>query len=297
MKQKPIISHENQAIKTTYFSIASNAILAIIKIISGVLGNSFALIADGIESTADLFASVLVYLGLKYATLPPDENHPYGHGKIEPLVTFVIVAFLVISAFLIAFQSILQILTPQNAPESWTLWVLGSIIIWKEASYRYVLYQSKQTNSSSLKADAWHHRSDAITSIAAFIGISIAVIWGEGFESADDWAALFAAFIILYNSYHIFRPALAEIMDEHTHDELQLEIRRISLSVDGILGTEKCHIRKTGMTYYVDLHAIVSGNISVVAGHKLSHNLKDELMAKIPQIGDVLIHIEPDEHD
>jgi len=287
------MSRQQKAITTIYFSILGNAALAIIKVISGYLGNSYALIADGIESTTDLFASVIVLLGLKYASLPPDKNHPYGHGKIEPLVTFVIVGFLVVSAVIIAYQSVLQIITPHESPASWTLWVLAVIIFWKEASFHYVLRKSKQTKSSSLKADAWHHRSDAITSIAAFVGISIAVFYGEGFEAADDWAALFASAIILYNSYQIFRPALAEVMDEHIYEDLQQEIRDVSLSVEGILGTEKCHIRKTGMFYYVDLHAIVNGQLSVEEGHKLAHKLKDALILEIPHLGDVLIHVEP----
>ncbi|MNT47640.1 Ferrous-iron efflux pump FieF [compost metagenome] len=156
--------------------------------------------------------------------------------------------------------------------------------------------RSKQTNSSSLAADAWHHRSDAITSVAAFIGISIALFMGKGYESADDWAALFAAFFILYNSYKIFRPALGEIMDENLNDDLVEEIRVTALTVDGILGTEKCFIRKAGMKYHVDLHAIVSAQISVKAGHDLSHKLQDTLKEKIPQLGNVLIHIEPDDY-
>jgi len=147
-----------------------------------------------------------------------------------------------------------------------------------------------------LAADAWHHRSDAVTSIAAFIGISIALIMGKGYESADDWAALFAAFFILYNSYKIFRPALGEIMDENLNDDLVEEIRVKALTVQGILGTEKCFIRKAGMKYHVDLHAIVSAKISVKEGHDLSHKLQDTLKEKIPQLGNVLIHIEPDDY-
>jgi cation diffusion facilitator family transporter len=155
--------------------------------------------------------------------------------------------------------------------------------------------KAKITNSSSLKADAWHHRSDAITSIAAFIGISIALFFGKGYETADDWAALFASGFILYNSYLIFRPALAEIMDEHVYDDFVEEIRKISLTVNGVLGTEKCFIRKAGMKYHVDLHALVSANITVKQGHEIAHTLKDTLRKDLPQLGHVLIHIEPSE--
>ena len=288
------MNNEQTAIRTTYFSIIGNASLALIKGLAGFFGNSYALIADAIESTTDIFSSLLVLFGFKYAKRPADENHPYGHGKIEPLITFLVVAFLVASATVIAYESIQNIQTPHKAPKSWTLIVLGVIIIWKEISFRIVIKKSKETNSSSLKADAWHHRSDAITSIMAFIGISIALIFGKGYETADDWAALLASAFILYNSYLIFRPALGEIMDEHLYDDLLEEIREESIEVKGVVGTEKCFIRKAGMKYHVDLHAIVNGEISVKEGHDIAHNLKDYLRNEIPNLGHVLIHIEPD---
>lgn len=288
------MNNEKTAIKTTYFSIVGNTILAIIKGFAGFFGNSYALIADAIESTTDIFSSILVLLGLRYASKPADENHPYGHGRIEPLVTFMVVGFLIVSAVIIAYNSIKNIQTPHELPKSWTLYILAAIIIWKEISYRVVIKRSRQTNSSSLKADAWHHRSDAITSVAAFIGISVALILGEGYEAADDWAALFAAGLILYNSYRIFRPALGEIMDEHAYDDLIKEIRKISLTVDGIIDTEKCLVRKSGLRYHIDLHAIVDGNLSVKKGHNIAHDLKDTLMEELPELGNVLIHIEPD---
>lgn len=288
------MSNEQTAIRTTYFSILSNVSLAIIKGLAGFFGNSYALIADAIESTTDVFASLLVLFGLKYAERPADKNHPYGHGKIEPIITFMVVAFLVTSATIIAFESIQNIQTPHEMPKPWTLIVLACIILWKEISFRVVIKKSRETHSSSLKADAWHHRSDAITSIMAFIGISVALIFGKGYETADDWAALLASVFILYNSYLIFRPALGEIMDEHLYDDLLEDVRQESLKVSGVLGTEKCFIRKAGMKYHIDLHAIVDGAISVKEGHDISHQLKDHLKSSIANIGNVLIHIEPD---
>jgi cation diffusion facilitator family transporter len=286
-------TNEQKAIKATYFSIIGNTTLAIIKGLAGFFGNSYALIADAIESTTDIFASLLVLFGIKYSNRPADDNHPYGHGRAEPLITFLVVGFLITSATIIGYESIINIQTPHQLPKPWTLFVLGAIIIWKEYSFRVVMRRSKETNSSSLKADAWHHRSDAITSVAAFIGISIALFLGKGYEAADDWAALFASVFILYNSYLIFRPALGEIMDEHLYDDLVEEIRNVSHQVDGIIDTEKCFIRKAGMKYHVDLHARVNGTISVKEGHDLSHKLKDTLREKIPELGHVLIHIEP----
>lgn len=287
------MSSEREAIKITYFSIITNATLALVKWLGGYFGNSYALIADALESTTDIFSSILVLLGIIYATRPADKNHPYGHGRAEPLITFLVVAFLVVSATIIAYESIQNIRTPHALPKPYTLYLLAAIIIWKEISFQVVLKKSKTTNSSALKADAWHHRSDAITSVAAFIGIAIAIYFGEGYEEADDWAALFASFFILYNSYRIFRPALGEIMDEHLYDYLEDEIRQIALTVDGIRDTEKCFIRKAGMKFLIDLHARVDSHITVKEGHKIAHDLQSVLMDKLPQIRSVLIHIEP----
>lgn len=289
------ISNQQTAIRTTYFSIFGNASLSVIKWLTGYFGNSYALIADAIESTTDIFSSLLVLLGLKYTNRPADSNHPYGHGRLEPLITFIVVAFLVTSATIIAYESIVHINTPHELPKVYTLFVLAPLIIWKEISFQFVIRKAKQTNSSSLKADAWHHRSDAITSVAAFVGISIALFFGKGYEAADDWAALFASGFILYNSYKIFRPALGEIMDENQYDDLIADIRKVSQTVEGVIATEKCFIRKSGMIYHVDLHVTVDANISVKHGHDIAHKLKDTLRQNLPQLGHVLIHIEPNE--
>ena len=288
-------SANRQAIKTVWLSVAGNAALAIVKGTAGIFGNSYALLADAIESVSDVFSSLLVWLGLRYADRPADKNHPYGHGKAEPLATFAVVGLLVASATVIAYQSILNIMTPHELPEKFTLIVLLGIIATKEIFYRIVLAKSKKLHSSSLKADAWHHRSDAITSLTAFVGISIALLLGDGYESADDWAALLASGFIVYNSYLILRPALGEMMDEHLYEEMESDIRIHSLKVPGVLDTEKCHVRKSGLNYFVDLHITVRGSATVSEGHTIAHNLKDYLQQEIPQLMDVLIHVEPDD--
>lgn len=274
-------------------SIFGNVSLAIIKGITGYFGNSYALIADAIESTSDVFASILVWFGIKYSSRPADHNHPYGHGRAETLITFLVVAFLVASAIVIAVESIKNMQTPHELPKPYTLVVLGAIIIFKELFYQYVNRKSDETGSSSLKADAWHHRSDAITSLMAFIGISIALYMGKGWESADDWAALLSSGFIIYNAYKIFRPALGEMLDEHLYDEQVQKVRQIAEEIEGVLGTEKCYIRKMGMSYWVDLHLIVDGNLSVYQGHAIAHQVKDALRESYPQIADVFIHVEP----
>lgn len=287
------IEKTKTAIHATYFSIVGNFFLSIIKILSGIWGNSYALIADGIESIADIFSSFVVLLGIRYAHRPADKNHPYGHGKAEPLITFLVVGLLIGSAIMIAHESIQNIQTPHELPKSWTLFVLVPLIVWKEWSFQLVMRKAKKINSTVLKADAWHHRSDAITSLAALIGISVALLFGKGYETADDWAALVASAFILFNAYTIFRPALGEMMDEHLYDDLLEKIREISITVPGIEDTEKCFIRKAGMVYHVDLHAKVLAHLSVKEGHDIAHQLKDTLRNALPELGHVLIHIEP----
>ena len=220
--------HETPTAKIVLLGVLGNAALALIKGIAGVFGHSYALIADAIESTTDVFSSLLLYLGLRVANQPPDANHPYGHGRAESLATFLTVAFLLASAGIITYKSIAHIITPHKNPAPFTLIVLIAVVGVKEGLYRYYQRQSGETASSALEAEAWHHRSDALTSFAAFLGISISLIMGKGWESADDWAALAAAAIITYNAWRIFRPALADIMDEDRFDALRQRIESIA---------------------------------------------------------------------
>lgn len=285
------------AVKTTYISLAVNVLLAAAKFITGILGNSFALVADAIESAGDVIASLIVMLGIKISIKPPDKEHPYGHGRAETLTTIAIVCFLLFSAIFIIINSIKKISTPHESPEPYTLLVLALVIGIKEFYYHFIKKKGKETNSSSLIADAWHHRSDAITSFTAFIGISIALIMGEGYEDADDWAALLAAGIILLNAYFILRPAIREILDENQHEDMVEEIQKISKNVEGVEYTEKCFVRKSGMNFLVDLHLTVNGQLTVSKGHEIAHRLKDKIQEQLPEVADVLIHVEPDDLD
>jgi cation diffusion facilitator family transporter len=284
------------AYRTILLSIISSVLLALLKGYSGFAGHSDALIADAIESGTDVLASFLVLFGIYYSTKPADDEHPYGHGKAEALVTFGVVGILLISATLIAYNGIQHLSIEQEQPELFTIFVLIGIIIWKELSYRYVLSKGRKTNSLSLQADAWHHRSDAISSLIALFGISLSLLFGPAFSKADDWAAIAASLFIVYNAYIIFRPALGEILDEHNHHELIDKIKLMETHVVGVQGIEKCLVRKTGMTYLVDLHLEVAGSISVNEGHRIAHEFKDYLQGQLPEINDVLIHIEPFEN-
>lgn len=282
-----------QGIRTTIVGIVVSICLAIIKIVTGIIGNSYALIADGIESTTDVFTSIVVVTGLRIAQLPPDDKHPYGHGKAEPFAGLVVSLALLIAAIIIIVQSIREIITPHHAPASFTLIVLFLVVITKEILFRSILKVGDQYGSVAITNDAWHHRSDAITSAAAFVGISIALIGGDGYESADDFAALFASVIIIYNAFRLMKPALDEIMDATPTQLLKEEIIKVANSVDGVIASEKCLIRKMGFDYFIDIHIIVDGNLSVYDGHDISHKVKDKLSDTFSQINNVLVHVEP----
>lgn len=280
-------------ISTVKNSILVSFLLAIVKGVAGILGNSYALVADALESMSDVVSSIVVWLGLKYASKPPDQGHPYGHGRAEALVTFAVVGVLLVTAAFIIYQSVINILTPHKLPADFTLIVLGIVILVKEAMYRHVLLKSKKTNSTSLRADAQHHRSDAITSVSAFIGISLAIFLGPGYEAADDWSAIIAAFVIIYNSYRIFKPAWGEIMDEQNHPELIGKINDCAREIPGVIDTEKCYVRKSGVNYLVDLHLEVDGAITVFDGHEIAHMVEDKLKSCGLGIIYVSMHVEP----
>lgn len=280
--------------RTTFIGITVSILLAVGKAVAGFLGNSFALIADAVESVGDIFTAVVMYLGLRKAAQPPDENHPYGHGKAEPIAATVVVLGLTVAATFIAIESIGNLATRHHPPAWWTLIVLAGVIIVKETLSRYVSGVGELVESSAIRADAYHHRSDAITSAAAFIGISIALIGGEGYEVADDWAALFAAAIILYNAWCIGRPAIGELMDEQPDPDWLEEVEKIALAHPEVKSIEKVRLRKLGFDILMDFHLRVSPGLSVKEGHRVSHEVKDDLLELHPYLRDVLIHLEPE---
>jgi cation diffusion facilitator family transporter len=270
-----------------------NLVLAVAKIAAGILGNAYALIADGIESALDIGGSAVIWGGLKLAARPPDETHPYGHGKAEPIAAAIVSVGVVIAAAGLAVESVREILTPHHAPAPFTLVVLIVVVVVKEMLYRSVVRIGRNVESTAVQTDAWHHRSDALTSIAAFIGISIALIGGEGWQSADDWAALFACGLIAFNGFHLFWPALHEIMDTAPRGDICGPIRKAASCVPGVIEVEKCLVRKMGLSFYVDLHLRVDGEISVRSGHDIAHEVKAAIRATDPRISDVLVHVEP----
>jgi cation diffusion facilitator family transporter len=282
------------SLRITGNAISLNIIFALVKILTGIVGNSYALIADGLESTMDVVSSLMVWGGLRISIIPPDKNHPYGHGKAESLAGVVVALSLLLASLGIAIQSIREIRNPQAGPEWYTLAILLGIIIAKEILFRKMIRIGQHISSRAIQNDAWHQRSDALTSSAAFFGILIALVGGEGYEVADDWAALFATVIILVNGIRLLLPALNEIMDAAPPDEIEDKVRTIASKVEGVISIEKCRIRKSGLGLLMDIHVIVHGDISVRAGHKIGHEVKNSLINSDLHISDVTVHVEPE---
>lgn len=282
-----------QGMRSTLIGIGVNMILAATKATAGVVGHSYALIADAVESSMDIASSLIVWLGLRYSIKPPDENHPYGHGKAEPLAAMAVSLALFAAAAGVAIQSVREIRLPHHAPAPFTLVVLVLVILVKETLFRFVFKVGDTTRSTAVKSDAWHHRSDALTSAAAFVGISVALVGGAGYEAADDWAALFAAFIIALNAYSLLRPALEELTDAKPDPALEAQVRTVAKQIPGVIGTHKCHVRKMGFDYYVDLDVIVDGGMTVTRGHEIAHDVQNAVRAANPIFSKVLIHVEP----
>jgi cation diffusion facilitator family transporter len=270
-----------------------NVVLAAAKISAGLFGNSYVLIADGIESALDIAGSAVIWGGLKFAARPPDETHPYGHGKAEPMAAGIVAMGVIMAAIGLAVQSVREILTPHHGPAPFTLIVLVVVIVVKEFLFRVVIRVGKNVESTAVQTDAWHHRADALTSIAAFIGISLALIGGEKWYSADDWAALFACGVIATNGWRLLFPALREMLDTAPRGEIVSKIQEAASSVEGVMNVEKCLVRKMGISFYVDLHVGVDGSISVTEGHDIAHRVKDAIKETDPRIADVLVHVEP----
>jgi cation diffusion facilitator family transporter len=285
----------NRGIRTAQIGLLVNTALAVLKLIAGVLGNAYALVADAVESGADIFSSIVVWRGLRIASREADDDYPFGYGKAEPLAAAVVALMLFGAAIGIAVEAVREILTPHHTPAPFTLAVLVGVVLVKELLFRKVLAVGADVGSTAVRADAWHHRSDAITSTAAFIGIGIALAGGPGWESADDWAALFAAGIIVFNAIRLMRPAIDDIMDRSPGSQLETRIGEAALGTPDVQAIEKVRIRKVGLTYQVDLHVQADPGLSLHDAHLLSGRVKGAIRAAVPEVVAVLIHMEPHE--
>lgn len=286
------MNNSHKAANAPLVGVFINAALAAIKITGGVIGSSGALIADGIESCADIVSSLVVWGGMQISLKPADEDHPYGHGKAEPLAALFAAAGLIVAAVLIAVESIKQIITPHESPAWYTLIILVGVVVVKLLLSKFVSHHGESVESTALKTDAMHHLSDAITSGAAFIGISIALVGGAGY-AADDWAALAACLLITYNGVNLLRDGINELLDVAPPAEYEEKIRTVARRVDGVIDVEKCRIRKSALHRLIDIHVEVDGTIPVWRGHEIAHQVKDALIASEHGVADVLVHIEP----
>ena len=282
-----------RSLRATFLGLAVNVTLTVAKFLAGSLGHSQALIADAVESLADIFSSMIVWRGLVVAETPPDEDHPYGHGKAEPLAAALVSVMLLVAAGSIAFNALHSLNEPRIAPSPWTLIILIVVIGAKETLFRFVLRESETVSSSAVETDAWHHRSDAITSAAAFLGISISLVGGKNYAAADNWAAVTAAAVIAWNGWRLLRPAFNELMDRSPDRELIEKIRTVAGTIPGVDGVEKCFVRKMGYQFFVDMHLEVDPQMTVENSHRIGHEVKNKIRAQIPSVRDVLIHIEP----
>jgi cation diffusion facilitator family transporter len=286
-------SRVQPSVRASLLGLGVNAVLAGVKLTAGILGNSYALVADAIESFADIASSIIVWRGVVVAARPPDADHPYGHGRAETLATAVVALLLLGAAGLIMVQSVREVFTPHHAPAAFTLYVLLGVVLVKETLFRWVNRVGQEVESGAVAADAWHHRSDAITSAAAALGISVALMGGEAYKSADDIAAIFAAVIIGWNGYRLLKPAMGELMEEVPGGDLLDVAATTARNVTGVLGVEKCLARKIGYAFVLEMHIEVNPKMSVAASHELAHQVKDSIQSQLPRVHDVIIHIEP----
>jgi cation diffusion facilitator family transporter len=291
--QAAIVDRAHKGARLVVRGMALNATLAVIKVAGGVLGHAYALVADGVESMSDIAISILIWAGFKWAAQPPDKDHPYGHGKAEA-VSGLFTAVVVITAGVgIGWHAVTEIRDPQLVPQWWTLLILAGVVTAKVIFSRRLDAVGRDTESTALGAEAWHHLSDAMTSAAAFIGISIAVVGGPGYAAADGWAALAASAVIVFNGIKIFRRSLNEVMDIAVPPKMENDVRGIASRVPGVAGLDKTRIRKSGLSYLVDIQIRVAGELSVREGHNIAHAVKDVLLASQLRVSDVTVHVEP----
>lgn len=283
----------HRGIQTAQLGLLVNTGLALVKFVAGILGNSYALVADAVESTSDILSSAVVWGGLRIASREADDEFPFGYGKAEALAGAVVALMLLAASAGISIEAIREIRTPHHAPAPFTLVVLVAVVLVKETLFRRVFRVGDEEGSTAVKADAWHHRSDAITSVAAFIGISVALWKGEGWESADDWAALVAALVIAINALLLLRPAVFDLMDRAPEPDIVERVRLAALAVPDVMAIEKLKVRRAGTGLYVDLHVQSDPNLSLHAAHIVSGKVKSAIRGSVGRVHGVLIHMEP----
>lgn len=290
---KSVVSARDRGIRSTMLGLIINAVLVVVKLVAGIVGTSGALVADGIESSADIFSSLIVWKGLRVSGRAADKDYHFGYGKAESVSAGVVSLMLLGAALAITITAIREIITPHHLPAAFTLYVLAAVIFIKEYLYRRTLRIASEVGSLAVTADAWHHRADAITSFAAFLGIAIAIRGGPGWERADDYAALIAAVMIALNGIKMLRPAIEDLMDRAPGDELLVTVTGVVLTVPDVRAIEKLKARKVGAGYLLELHVEADPAMSLHDAHILSGKVKSAILQGIPAVTGVIVHMEP----
>lgn len=295
-----MLASARRGIRAAQLGLLIGITLAVVKLVAGITGNAYVLVADAIESMADVFGALVVWGGLAIAAQPPDADHPYGHGKAESLAAAAVALTMLGAAIAIVVEAAQAIRTPHPSPAAWTLLVLVATMLIKWMLSRWVRRVGDEIDSQAVRADSWHHLSDAVTSAAAFIGIALALLGSRVWQSprwavADDWAAIVAAIIITGNGISLLGPALNDLMDRMPGDEIVLPVRRAAESVGGVLAVEKLHVRKTGLVYRVTIHVEADPRMPLRDAHHLAHQVQDAIRLAVPSVQAALVHMEPHE--
>ncbi len=282
-----------QAIRAALLGLVINVGLGIVKLVGGIVGNSFALISDAINSLGDSLTSIVVVCALHLAQKPGDAEHPYGHTRAEAVAASSVALLVIVSALYVGWEAIQRLGTLHEIPPFWTLWIAGANVIIKESLYRYKVEVGRRTRSAAVIANAWDHRSDALCSAAVLIGLG-AVRWaGPEYAWADEVAAVFVVCAILFTGVELYRHSASELMDVQAEDKLIDEIREAAEKVEGVEAVEKLWVRKTGLELLADIHIEVNAQMTVEDGHRIAHLVKDGLLEQFAPLRDVLVHVEP----
>lgn len=281
------------ASRAALIGLVINVALACAKLIGGTWGHSYALISDAVNSLGDVLTSVVVVVALRVAQRPADEEHPYGHTRAEAIAGSNVAVAIVVSALLVAYEAFRSLAGEPTLPELWTLWIAGGNVVIKETLYQYKVRIGKRIGSAALIANAWDHRSDALSALAVLVGLAIAHFGGPSFFVADRVAALFVAGAIIWSGVTLLRHTASELMDRQADDPLVLQLRSAALGIAGVAGVDKLFVRKSGLEYLVDIHIEVEPEMTVAAGHEIGHRVKDQLMGRFPNVRDILVHLEP----
>ena len=286
----------HEVTRAALIGLGINLTLGVAKLVGGIFGNSFALIADAVNSLGDVVSTVVVLLALRIAQQPPDKEHPYGHTRAEGIAASNVAIIIIVSALLVGWEA-LQRLTLQHAiPPVWTLWIAGINVAIKEALYHYKVRIGRRTGSTSLIANAWDHRSDALSALAVLIGLAVIRWGGPQYIYADEVASLVVVAMIILSGIHLFRSSASDLMDMQAEPELVEQIRADALTVPGVMDVETLWVRKSGLEHFADIHIEVDPQMTVADGHEIGHTDKDHLLQHFPSVRDVLVHLEPYPH-